>query len=161
MQELPKYQAKIAAPFAVLGIHTIGERVVRIDYLPSGIALLEPQNQIAREAARQIAAYLRDASFHLDFPHLVEGTDFQVRVWKQIRSIGSGETLSYSEVASRIGSAARPVGTACGANRIPLLIPCHRVVASNGIGGFMHSRKGHPLEIKRWLLTHEKAARHP
>ena len=69
----------------------------------------------------------------------------------------AGATRSYLEVAQQIGSAPRPVGTACGANRIPLLIPCHRVVGSSGLGGFMHSRGGKPLEIKRWLLRHEGA----
>jgi methylated-DNA-[protein]-cysteine S-methyltransferase len=49
----------------------------------------------------------------------------------------------------------RPVGSACGANRVPIVIPCHRVVASGGIGGFMHARSGSPIEIKRWLLHHE------
>jgi methylated-DNA-[protein]-cysteine S-methyltransferase len=63
--------------------------------------------------------------------------------------------MSYLQVARTIGSAPRPVGTACGANRVPLLVPCHRVVASGGIGGFMNARKGPGIDIKRWLLRHE------
>jgi methylated-DNA-[protein]-cysteine S-methyltransferase len=59
------------------------------------------------------------------------------------------------QVAKRIGSAPRPVGAACGANHIPILIPCHRVVASRGIGGFMHARRGAAIDVKRWLLHHE------
>jgi methylated-DNA-[protein]-cysteine S-methyltransferase len=59
------------------------------------------------------------------------------------------------DIARRLATAPRPVGGACGANRIPLVIPCHRVVASDGIGGFMHARRGPGIEIKRWLLRHE------
>ena len=86
-----------------------------------------------------------------------QGTGYQHRVWEAVRAIPLGATRSYLDVAQQIGSAPRPVGTACGANRIPLLIPCHRVVGSSGLGGFMHSRGGKPLEIKRWLLRHEGA----
>lgn len=84
----------------------------------------------------------------------LSGTPYQKRVWDAIVSIPAGTTASYSEVAETLQSCPRAVANACGANRIPILIPCHRVVAKNGIGGFMRS---HPngLLIKRWLLNHE------
>jgi methylated-DNA-[protein]-cysteine S-methyltransferase len=82
-------------------------------------------------------------------------TDFQTRVWKSVRAIPAGAVLSYLQVAKRIGSGARPVGAACGANRIPILIPCHRVVGSHDIGGFMNARRGTAIDVKRWLLHHE------
>jgi methylated-DNA-[protein]-cysteine S-methyltransferase len=78
-------------------------------------------------------------------------------VWQVIYSIPCGNTLTYLDVARQLKSAPRPVGGACGANRIPLVIPCHRVVASHGIGGFMNARGGEPLEVKKWLLRHEGA----
>lgn len=152
---LESYQAKMPAPFAVLGIRTIGERLTDVEYLPRGVATLKPQTPFAKEVCRQLAAYLRDPGFEFDLPFDCNGTVFQKRVWEAVRAIRSGDTLSYTEVATRVGSAPRPVGAACGSNRIPILIPCHRVVASNGIGGFMHSRRGLPIEIKRWLLHHE------
>lgn len=153
---LESYQAKLAAPFAVLGIRTIGERVTGIEYLPRAVATLKPQTAFAREVCRQLSAYLKKPSFEFDLPFDYDGTDFQKRVWKAVHAISPGSVLSYKEVAKRIGSAPRPVGTACGANLIPILIPCHRVVASQGIGGFMNARRGAPIEIKRWLLHHEK-----
>jgi methylated-DNA-[protein]-cysteine S-methyltransferase len=67
----------------------------------------------------------------------------------------SRRTLTYAGIAEQLGTAPRPVGRACGANRIPLVIPCHRVLGSNGIGGFMNVKGGYPLDIKRWLLAHE------
>jgi methylated-DNA-[protein]-cysteine S-methyltransferase len=152
---LESFQAKLAAPFAVLGVRTLGERVTDIEYLPRGAAPLKPQNAFAREVCRQLYAYLKKPSFAFDLPFEYDGTDYQKKVWKAVHAIPSGAVLSYREVANRISSAPRPVGTACGANRIPLLIPCHRVVASGGIGGFMHSRRGAPIDVKRWLLHHE------
>lgn len=152
---LESYQAKLAAPFAVLGVRTIGERVVGIEYLPRAVATLKPQTAFAREVCRQLSAYLKKPSFEFDLPFDYGGTDFQKRVWKAVHAIPSGSVLSYRDVAKKIGSAPRPVGTACGANLIPILIPCHRVVASQGIGGFMNVRRGAPIEVKRWLLHHE------
>jgi methylated-DNA-[protein]-cysteine S-methyltransferase len=151
------YSARLEGPFAVLGIRTRGERLTEIEYLPLGAATLRPVDSFSGEVCRQLAGYLKDPDFRLDLPLEVRGTGYQQRVWEAVRAIPRGRSQSYLEVARQIGSAARPVGAACGANRIPLLIPCHRVVASSGLGGFMHSRGGKPLEIKRWLLRHEGA----
>jgi methylated-DNA-[protein]-cysteine S-methyltransferase len=152
---LEGYSARLEGPFAVLGIRTRRGRLTDIEYLPLGAATLRPIDSFTAEVCRQLAGYFRDPDFRLDLPFELHGTAYQQRVWEAVRAIPRGRALSYLEVARQIGSAARPVGTACGANRIPLLIPCHRVVASSGLGGFMHSRSGKPLEIKRWLLRHE------
>lgn len=141
----------------MLAIQTRRERLVEIEYLPAGSATLKPIDAFAREVCRQLAAYLRNADFRFDLPCEVQGTEYQRRVWQAVCGIPRGTTLSYLDIAREIGSAPRPVGTACGANRIPLLIPCHRVVASSGLGGFMYSRSGEPLKIKSWLLRHERA----
>jgi len=154
---LDAFSARLPAPFAVLGIRTRGERLTGIDYLPREAATLRPVDAFAAEVCRQLTGYLSDPGIPLDLPLDEAGTQFQQRVWDAVRRIGCGSTMSYLQVARQIGSAPRPVGTACGANRIPLLIPCHRVVGSNGLGGFMHSRKGKALEIKHWLLRHEGA----
>ena len=142
-------------PFAVLGIRTAGERLTRIEYLPRGAATLDPIDRFAERVCRQIERYLDDPGFRFDLPFDYRGTDFQCRVWRAIHAIPSGRTLTYVDIARRLRTAPRPVGGACGANRIPLVIPCHRVVGSGGIGGFMHARGGFPLEVKRWLLGHE------
>ncbi len=149
------YAACLATPFAVLGIRTAGERLTGIDYLPKGAATLDPVNRFAARVCRQLEHYLDDPEYRFELPFDFRGTDFQCRVWRAVSGIPSGRTLTYLDVARRLKSAPRPVGGACGANRIPLVIPCHRVVGSNGIGGFMHARGGFPLDIKRWLLRHE------
>ncbi len=117
----------------------------------------EPETGLACEVIRQIECYLADPGFRFDLPLRVQGSEFRQRVWKVMRTIPPGRTLTYGEVARRLGSAPRAVGAACGDNRIPLIIPCHRVVARNGIGGFMHTKGDRETGIKRWLLAHEKS----
>ena len=152
---LELFQAKLATPFAVLGIRTVGELLTDIEYLPRGVATLAPLNKLAERVCRQLERYVDDPQFRFSLPFEYRGTDFQCRVWREIAGISVGKTNTYKELAQRLKSAPRPVGGACGKNRLPLLIPCHRVLASNGIGGFMHARAGDPITIKKWLLAHE------
>jgi len=155
MLALDSYHAKFLAPFAVLGVRIAGEKLTGIDYLPKGAATLDPLDRLAERVCRQIGRYLDDPAFRFDLPFDYRGSEFQCRVWRAIRAIPSGRTRTYLDVARQLRTAPRPVGGACGANRIPLVIPCHRVLGSGGIGGFMHARRGPGIEIKRWLLRHE------
>lgn len=152
---LESFHAKFPAPFAVLGIRTIGERVADIEYLPPGVAPLAPLNKLAERVCRQIERYLDDPAYEFDLPFEYSGTAFQCKVWRQISAIPPGRTLTYNDVAKALKTAPRPVGGACGANRLPIVIPCHRVLSANGIGGFMRGRGQDALAIKRWLLRHE------
>ncbi len=88
-----------------------------------------------------------------EFP-MPAGTAFQEKVWHAISQIPAGQTLTYQALAAQVGSHPRAVANACGANKRPIFIPCHRVMAKSGLGGFMRK---HPkgLMIKRWLLQHE------
>jgi methylated-DNA-[protein]-cysteine S-methyltransferase len=86
------------------------------------------------------------------------GTRFQRRVWEEIARIPNRRTKSYGELAKAIKSAPRAVGQACGANPYPLVVPCHRVIAADGsLGGFARQGGDFFLEIKRWLLAHERS----
>jgi methylated-DNA-[protein]-cysteine S-methyltransferase len=150
------YQARFSVPFAVLGIKTDGTALTGIDFLPPGTLVMEPQDVVSRRVCAQLQAYLADPLFSFDLPLALHGTVFQSRVWQALRQIPSGSTLSYGELAKQLHSAPRAVGQACGANPIPVIIPCHRVLARHGLGGFMNSISGDPLAIKRWLLRHER-----
>lgn len=151
------WDAKIAAPFGVIGIAVGDGCVTGIGYLPPGAALLAPDDLLAREAGQQIEAYLRDPRFRFNLPLLARGSDHRRRVWRALAAIPVGQTRSYGGLAAAIGSSARAVGQACGANPLPLLVPCHRVVARDGgLGGFMGRRDGFALSVKRWLLEHER-----
>ncbi len=149
------FDAKLATPFAVLGIRTAGELVTHIEYLPRFVATLSPKTKTAEAVCRQIEKYIGDPDFEFTLKFEYRGTPFQQRVWQAIHAIQCGTTLTYLDIARKVKSAPRAVGGACGANRLPLIIPCHRVVASGGIGGFMHATGGEPIQIKQWLLKHE------
>lgn len=152
------YQAKLLTPFAVLGIRTEEDWLTNIDYLPVDTSTLAPQTMLAKEVCRQLLAYLNEPNFTFDLCLHIHGTTHQQRVWHAIQAIPCGKTSSYAEIATRLHSAPRAIGRACGANRIPIVIPCHRVISkSGGIGGFMNASEGNPLEIKRWLLQHESS----
>lgn len=154
---LESYHAKLATPFAVLGIRTVGDRVTDIDYLPVGIETLRPTTALAELVCREIGRYLDDARYTPELPFEYRGTAFQCRVWREISAIPSGSTLTYKDIARSLRTAPRPVGGACGRNRLPIVIPCHRVLGAAGIGGFMGGHEQPALAIKRWLLKHERA----
>jgi methylated-DNA-[protein]-cysteine S-methyltransferase len=150
------FNAVIDAPFGKVGIRLEADTVREIVYLPESIRNVEPDTPLAHEAARQIECYLERASAGFDLPLASVGTAFQQRVWAAISEIPPGVVLTYGQLAKRIGSAPRAVGQACGSNYFPIVIPCHRVVASSGIGGFAHhADDGFFRKVKRWLLAHE------
>jgi methylated-DNA-[protein]-cysteine S-methyltransferase len=151
-----EYAAKFPAPFAVVGIATDGRALTRLFYLPRDEPAAAPSDRVAALAVREIERYLADPEFRFTVPLAPAGTAFQRRVWQQIGAIPLGQSRTYGEVARMVRSAPRAVGQACGANRIALIIPCHRVVGAQGsMGGFMNADAGDPIAIKRWLLTHE------
>ena len=147
----------MATPFGVLGIRTHGETIVEIAFLPREGEVLAPADKLSVVAWLQIERYLDDPSYRIALPLEEAGTPFQRRVWSAIAAIAPGRTRRYGEIARGLGSSARAVGQACGENPYPLVVPCHRVVSSSGIGGFAHSGGGYLLEVKRWLLAHEGA----
>lgn len=150
------FQAIIAAPFGKLAIRCSDEDLLGVEFVSSHMKLLAPTSLMAKEICDQLAAYFVDASFEFDLPFTLDGTHHQCLVWQAMLDIPRGETLTYGELAKQIGSSARAVGQACGGNPIPIVIPCHRVVSASGLGGFMHHAEGDALDIKRWLLAHER-----
>ena len=154
------FQARLRAPFATLGITTTATHVTGLRFLaPSVTAKAPPRNTIAFLACVQIQSYLDDGRFAFDLPLRLAGTHHRLAVWEAMQRIPAGATRSYGELALELRSSARAVGGACGANPIPLIVPCHRVIAAGrSLGGFMGAREdGFELGIKRWLLGHEGA----
>lgn len=149
------HAACIPAPFGCVGVCVDAGVVTRIEYLPPGAAPVPPRDALAVEACRQLERYFEDPHFRFDLPIALEGTPFRRRVWEALLRIPVGEVLTYGELAARLGTVARPLGGACGSNPVPPVVPCHRVVARDGLGGFMGCTDGHPMEVKRWLLRHE------
>jgi methylated-DNA-[protein]-cysteine S-methyltransferase len=151
---LNAYEVLISAPFGWVGIRTRDGLISEITLIPPTLAVQAKTAEIMRPVTTQIEAYLRTPKTKLNFKCLSLGTPYQQKVWQAISQIPCGETRTYTELAQQIGSGPRAVANACGANPLPLLVPCHRVVAKNGLGGFMQGFDG-GLEIKKWLLAHE------
>ena len=151
-----EHVARLRVPFGVLEIVSDGRAVTRVAYLPRDTQAKAPPDRITAQAAREVGHYIENPAFRFTVPLAPKGTEFQMRVWKTLSAIPAGESRTYGEIARVIRSAPRAVGQACGSNPVALLIPCHRVVGSQGhLGGFMHAGDGDPIAIKRWLLVHE------
>lgn len=150
-----EYQAKISAPFGVLGIRCSDAALTGIDFLPASEKPLSATSEFAETVCCQLLRYLEDPDARFSVPLSLNGTPHQHKVWKALSAIPRGQTRSYGELAEELHSCAQAIGQACGANPIPIIIPCHRIVSKTGTGGFMRHASGDPLDIKRWLLMHE------
>lgn len=153
------FDVVMPAPFGAVGIRTSAGAICEITYLPTATHAVAPKNALADRAARQIERYLHDAQYRFDLPLCIGGTAYQRRVWEALNAIPVGELRTYGSVARLLRSSARAVGQACGANRLPIVIPCHRVVSANDIGGFAHHTDGYLIATKKWLLAHEAPVR--
>ncbi len=150
--------ARLISPVGAIGIRTDDRAVTSVALLEGDLPALPPKkNTLAHLACVQLMAYFENPDFVFDLPVRLAGSKHQLDVWEAMRGIPAGQTMTYGELAAAIGSNARAVGTACGRNPVPIIVPCHRIVASTGLGGFMGGKRADPLAIKRWLLTHEKA----
>ena len=108
---------------------------------------------LVKEAARQLSAYFEKRLTRFDLPIAADGTGFAKDVWDIMLSIPYGETLTYGDVAAKLQAPAQVVGQACGQNPIAIVIPCHRIVGTNWLGGYS-SELG--LNAKEWLLDLER-----
>ncbi|KRB88621.1 methylated-DNA--[protein]-cysteine S-methyltransferase [Noviherbaspirillum sp. Root189] len=151
------FSAIVEAPWGAVGIRTEPGIVRELVYLPPSFDEKAPVDALSEQAARQVERYLNEPDFRFDLPLAEVGTAFQRKVWDVISTIPRGDVRTYGQVAKLIRSAPRAVGQACGANWFPLVIPCHRVTASGGLGGFSNhdDETGFHLGVKRWLLAHE------
>ena len=131
------------------------QALLGIDFVSTSARARPLADELAQRIRYQISAYCRSADSPFDVPLQPRGTEFQRRVWQALLDIPVGQVRSYGDIADQLGSSPRAVGNACRANPIPLIIPCHRVVAANGIGGFAGQTRGSRLAIKRRLLAHE------
>lgn len=148
-----QHVATLTSPTGRLVVYGTTKAITAVAWSDAPIQHAAPKNSPVAEAVHQIEAYFQRRLQRFDLPLAPGGSSFQARVWGALCSIPFGETASYGEIARRIGSAARPVGMACGANPIPILIPCHRVVAADGrLTGFSG---GDGISTKQLLLDLE------
>jgi methylated-DNA-[protein]-cysteine S-methyltransferase len=142
-----------------LGELTVSEEDGAIVALDWGRGRDQTRTPLLEEALAQLQDYFDGRRVAFDLPLSPHGTPFQQRVWAALRAIPPGETRAYGDLARSLGTAARAIGQANGANPIPILIPCHRVVAAGGkLGGYSGAGGA---DTKMWLLTHERRRRDP
>lgn len=152
------FNAIVKAPFGSVGVRLNSARthIQELVYLPADSKEQKPDCELADRASEQVKAFIANPQLKFDLPLLEQGTEFQNKVWRVIASLENGQTLTYKQIGQMIACGApRAVGGACGANPYPLIVPCHRVVATKGIGGFAHNDGGFYVGVKRWLLAHE------
>lgn len=154
----------LPSPVGPLLVEHDGAAVRAIHYWPQGAhppagTRVEPtrDDALGWQIAEQLREYFAGTRRDFDLPLAVEGTDFRRRVWEVLRTIPYGQTRTYGEVAAMVECrAARAIGQANRHNRLPIVIPCHRVVAGGGIGGYAgEDGEGKNRDVKRWLLRHE------
>ena len=136
-----------------LGALTLSEEdgcVVSLDW---GFGRDQCHTALLLRGRKQIQSYFDGSLDRFDLPLAPHGTPYRKQIWQALIQLPYGQTASYGEIAAKAGGSARAVGSANRANPIPILIPCHRVVASNGVGGYSG---GEGLETKLWLLAHEQ-----
>lgn len=146
------YAATLATPVGPLTITSNGKSITRVSW--DGVEGHDARPELT-EAVSQLDAYFAGRLEVFDLPIEVEAPAFQVSVCDVMQSIPFGETLTYGDIAKRLGVPAQAVGQACGGNPIPVIIPCHRVLGATSLGGY--SGEG-GVETKVWLLRHEGAA---
>jgi methylated-DNA-[protein]-cysteine S-methyltransferase len=137
-----------------LGDITLSEESGAIVAVDWGRGRDQTPTPLLRKAVAQLQDYFDGTRATFDLPLAPHGTPFRQRVWALMLQIPPGATRSYGEMAASLGSAARAVGGACGANPIPILIPCHRVLAAGGRLGGYSGGEGAPSKL--WLLDHER-----
>ena len=141
----------VASPVGPLTLAQRDGAIVALDW---GGAPAGDRTDLLLTAAQQLDAYFYCELHDFDLPLAPAGTPFQQAVWREMLAIPRGRTRTYGELAARLEGVARAVGGACGSNPIPIIIPCHRIIASDGsLGGY-----GGGLPMKRKLLTLEGAA---
>ena len=145
----------VATPFTNLRLEFSSQSLLSVDLDVEMPAQQPKLNCLMEQTRQQLQAYGISSQQPLDVPLSPAGTEFQQRVWAVLRNIPVGSVRSYGDIADELNTSARAVGNACRANPIPLYIPCHRVVAKSGIGGFAGQTGGACLNIKKALLRHE------
>lgn len=151
------YQATLQLPIGKVGIRTTQEHLLAIEYIDDNEPLIKPKTVIAKDTLEQLLCYFADPTYTFNIPIALNISPFQQNVLSALQKIPLGKTQTYMDIAKLLNTSPRPIGNACRTNPVPIIIPCHRVVAEKNLGGYNGSKKGRFIEAKRWLLKHESA----
>ncbi len=149
------YQAVLNTPVGKLGIHTSETHLLEINFLPETTEVKQACNFVAELTCDQLNQYFKDPHWQFELPCDLKLTPYQNKVLDILCLIPVGETRDYTTVAKACQSGPRAVGGVCRINPIPIVIPCHRVIAKSHIGGYGGAVQGPGIIKKQWLLAHE------
>ena len=153
------YQAQVKTPIPelLLGLKLNVEQatVEGIEFLTGKQQAFCQQEPFIKHVVCQIEAYFNDPTKKMELSIKTKGTQYQQKVWQALKGIPCGTVLTYGQLAAQLKSSPRAVGAACRTNPVPLIVPCHRVVAKTGYGGYAGDVTGVLAKFKRWLLAHE------
>tara|TARA_Y100001936_G_scaffold132675_1_gene129719 strand:- start:423 stop:902 length:480 start_codon:yes stop_codon:yes gene_type:complete len=130
-----KYEMVFISPVGPIGIQCYGDKLSSL-VINHKLKKTDSKNWLYREVGRQLDLYFQKKIFEFDIPFILEGTDYQKKVLNEVAKIKYGDKKTYSQIAKKVNSHPRPVGNACRKNPIQLIIPCHRVIGKNHLGGF-------------------------
>jgi methylated-DNA-[protein]-cysteine S-methyltransferase len=145
----------IKTSFGYVQLSAQNDCIVSVDFVARSYQPNSTRNVLLQQAQQQLNAYCEHAQFVFTLPLHMQGTAFQQRVWCALQKIPVGSVTTYGELAKQLNSSPRAVGGACRANPLPIIVPCHRVVSRQGMGGYSGQTTGVNMEIKRSLLRHE------
>lgn len=148
---------KLPTPIGNLGLEVIEDKLYRVIFNPDHCYLKSPPLTGPWGHFSKILSEYFDRNKPIPTHHLLlKGTLFQKKVWQALTKIPYGKTVTYGHLANQLGTSPRAIGNACRQNPIPIIIPCHRVVAQNNLGGYAGFTGGEKLGIKDWLIKHEQ-----
>lgn len=161
------YLCTVRTPFKTLGLCFEDEKLCQVQFLPPEVADKSTLEIYALQAVAQLQQYCHNPDFVFSVPIRLHGSDFAKQVYRAVLEIPRGSVKSYAELARDLRdengkpapSSARAVGQALAKNPLPVVIPCHRVVGKNDLGGYAHETFEHSplrlMRVKAWLLLHE------
>lgn len=150
-----RYDAVIRTPLGKLGIQLAQDALSLIDFVSPTLPDQPPVTLLGTQVVAALQRYFENPRQPFALPLALQGTPFQLRVWRALQDIPPGAARTYGELAQALGSSPRAVGGACRANPVPIVVPCHRVVSAAGLGGYSGARGGDWLVIKERLLALE------
>lgn len=148
-----EYKTYVDSPIGLLLLRATEKKLISIEFVEYKSYEVK-ENSVLKKTINQLKEYFNGSRLTFEIPIELNGTDFQKKVWKELQLIKYGKTCAYKEIAIRVNNpkASRAIGNANNKNKIPIIIPCHRVIGSNGkLTGYAGG-----VNIKKWLLDHEK-----
>ena len=155
---LEKYEMVFISPIGPIGVNSSNEHIIKIKF-DLNLIEIRPKDLFLKKVRDQLDLYFKKKLTKFTIPYILSGTNYQKRVLKEVANICFGDQKTYSDIAQKINTHPRPVGNACRENPIQLLIPCHRVIGKNNIGGFSGEDirvNGDMMVVKKNLLALER-----